>query len=120
MSQPLATWTDDNSRHPLLVWWSRLDDRWQIEVQRTGPYTGNFCIFDHANGDKEILCEPTSFMYDAAYGPDVEDVAKWEDRGVQFIDHEYRPNVVSDERQDEIAKEIEEKLGKDDKPQNDY
>jgi len=86
MSQPLATWTDDASRHPLLVWWSRLDNRYQIEVQRTGQGTANLCIFDHNEGDKELLCEPTGLMYDALFGPDVDDVSKWQDRGVQFVD----------------------------------
>ncbi|MGH2364768.1 MAG: hypothetical protein ACRDHX_08965 [Chloroflexota bacterium] len=37
--QPLADWDSEQAGsriNPLLVWWSRLDGRYQLEVQRTG------------------------------------------------------------------------------------
>ena len=36
--KPLAVWSDDQSSSEALVWWTRLDSRWQVEVQRTESY----------------------------------------------------------------------------------
>ena len=83
---PLATWSDDQSSHPRLVWWARLDDRWQIEVQRLADYQGVLLIFDHANAMTLAYREPVGLSYGAVFGPDVGDVAFWQDQAMAYVD----------------------------------
>jgi len=83
---PLAKWEDNDSRHENLVWWSRLDNRYQIEVQRTGERAGDLVIYDHSDGDKELLRESVGLSYGARFGPDVSDVEDWKERAVKFVD----------------------------------
>lgn len=86
MGKPLAVWNDDSSTHPNLVWWSRLDRRFQVEVQRVGSHNGELVIFDHADGDKELLREKVGLSYGAVFGPDVADVNAWQSWCMEFID----------------------------------
>lgn len=90
---PLANWDDDKSSHPKLVWWGKLDDRYQIEVQRVGGgsesgYRGTLFVFDHQGGNKRLLGEQVGLSYRAMFGPDVQDVSGWQDRAAKFIDEE--------------------------------
>jgi|SRR5277367_5325301 len=71
-----------------LVWTATLDDCYLIRVVRTGEYTGDFIISNTANDNKELLREPVGLAYNALFGPDVADVAAWQDRAVQFVDEE--------------------------------
>ena len=59
-----------------VVWSSTLDDKYQCEVTRTAPYTGELVMKD---GDKEILRQKVALSYDAAFGPDLADVNEWEE-----------------------------------------
>lgn len=98
---PLAKWDDDNSSHPKLVWWSRLDDRYQIEVQRVGEgsengYSGTLVVFDHLDNSKKLLSEQVGLAYGAAFGPDIDDVSTWQERVISFIDNEL-PQINSGE-----------------------
>ena len=88
MSKPLANWDDKNSTHELLVWWSRLDERFQIEVQRTGSdmYQGMLYIFDHFFANKIVYSQSVSLMYGAVFGADVDDVQYWMDLSCRVVD----------------------------------
>jgi hypothetical protein len=86
MTTPLATWDNDNSSTELLVWWTRLDQRWQVEVHRTDNYNGILCIFDHSDCDALRHSEPVGLSYGAICGPDVEDVASWQDKAILVVD----------------------------------
>ena len=86
MTTPLATWSNDASAHPNLVWWARLDDRWQIEVQRTADYLATLCVFDHADNDVLVHSESVGLSYGAIFGPDVADVALWQDKALAYVD----------------------------------
>ena len=68
-----------------IVFKTLLDKRYRIEVQRTGDYTGDLVITDETNG-QELLREPTTLSYQAIFGPDVGDVANWQERAIEFID----------------------------------
>lgn len=90
---PLANWDDDKSSHPKLVWWSKLDGRYQVEVQRIGGgsesgYRGTLFVFDHQEENKRLLGEEVGLSYQAIFGPDVQDVSDWQDRAAKFIDEE--------------------------------
>lgn len=67
------------------VWSATLDGRYQIEVLRTGDYTATLTITDD-NGDL-LLSEPTTLSYRALFGPDVGDIADWQERASDFIDN---------------------------------
>lgn len=84
---PLATWDDNNSSHPDLVWWSRLDGRYQVEVHQTGGYYGILYIFDHQNGDALIHSEQVGLAYGARFGPDVDDVSTWQEKAIEVVDN---------------------------------
>lgn len=87
MAKPLAPWkAGSDFSHPDLVWWATLDDRYEVEVQRTGPRDANLCVFDHNDGDKELACWPVPLAYGAVFGPDVDDVNSWQEKVLEFID----------------------------------
>jgi hypothetical protein len=71
-----------------IVWQNKVDRRYDVLVERTGDYTGELVIRD---GEKELLREPTTLSYRALFGPDVSDVAVWEERCIEFIDGQ-KPN----------------------------
>jgi hypothetical protein len=88
MAKPIAPWEGQATfSHPDLVWFATLDGRYQIEVQRASRSTGNLCIFDHADGDKELANWLVPLAYGAVFGPDVDDVAQWQDKVLEFIDN---------------------------------
>lgn len=89
--KPLAVWSDDQSSSEALVWWTRLDSQWQVEVQRTGPYQAVLCIFDHANEDHLVHQEPVSLAYDAVVGPDMDDVMFWQEKAIGYVDSRPAP-----------------------------
>ena len=88
MAKPIAPWkAGDDFSHEDLVWWATLDDRYQIEVQRASRSTGNLCIFDHDDGDKELVNWLVPLAYGAVFGPDVGDVNEWQEKVLEFIDN---------------------------------
>jgi hypothetical protein len=66
------------------IWENRLDDKYDVFVEGVEDgYKGFFVIME---GDIELLREEVSISYGAKFGPDVADVAEWEQRCVDFID----------------------------------
>lgn len=65
------------------VWSATLDDKYEISVERTKPYQGILTISD---GDEGLYQEPVGLMYNAQFGPDVEDVHHWKQTAIRFID----------------------------------
>ncbi len=59
-----------------VVWWSRLDDRYQVEVTRHPDNTtrAKLTIYDHANNNIEVHTEQVILAYGAVFGPDTGDV----------------------------------------------
>lgn len=70
----------DNSN---IVWTTRLDEKYDIRVERSNSYKGELII--ELNG-KELLRETVNISYDAMFGPDVSDVLSWQDRCCNFVD----------------------------------
>jgi hypothetical protein len=65
------------------IWENRLDDKYDVFVEQTSGYNGFLVILE---GDKELIREEVSISYGAKFGPDVADVAEWEQRCMDFID----------------------------------
>lgn len=64
-----------------LVWQSVLDGRYIITVVRTGPYCGMLRIED-ADTDRMLREEEVLLAFDAILGPDVGDVAVWQETAI--------------------------------------
>ena len=73
-----------------VVWWTRLDGRYQIEVHRSGENNGVLHIFDHFENDKHVFEKPVSLSYGAVFGPDVGDINDWKSMAVDFVDNHNR------------------------------
>jgi hypothetical protein len=70
-----------NDEH--IVWSSMLDNKYIVEVSRTAPYHGELTI---KVGDETLHREPVDLSFDALFGPDVADVAEWQEIAIAFID----------------------------------
>jgi hypothetical protein len=68
-----------------IIWHTRVDKRYQVEVVRTGDQTADLVI---SEGDKKLLTEQVGLSYDAIFGPDMADVETWRQRVITFIDNE--------------------------------
>jgi len=67
-----------------IVWTSMLDGKYTIKVTRTTPHNAELTIEE----DMNILHrEPVALSFDALFGPDVADVASWQDIAIQFVDN---------------------------------
>lgn len=63
----------------LTVCSSMLDGKFTVKVIRTEPFRGELTT---ANGGTMLLCKPGSLAYNAQFGPDVDDVASWQDAAI--------------------------------------
>ena len=88
MSQPLSPWDSDGD-HPNIVWRCKLDNRYLIEVQRTGERNAKLSVFDHERSDEEIASWDVELSYGAIFGPDVDDVSTWQEKVADFVDNTY-------------------------------
>ncbi len=70
------------------VWGSKLDERYLVEVQRDPAYEsrGLLYVWDHDDNMIVLLEESVALAYGARFGPDVDDVAAWQERVVELID----------------------------------
>ena len=90
MTEPVSKWDDTTPNYEAgVVWMAKLDARFLCEVVRTGEDTeraGYLRVFDN---DKDLKCvfeETVGLSYGAQFGPDVADVADWEDKVLNFVD----------------------------------
>jgi hypothetical protein len=67
-----------------IVWQSTLDGRYEAVVVRIAPYQGLLTIRD---AGEEIFSQQVGLMYNAQFGPDMADVADWQEIVVNFIDN---------------------------------
>ena len=70
MTHPLIAW-DSDIDDPDVVWHSRLDGRYHIEVVRVNSHAGELRIFDHDAGDEMVHSVSVGLMYGAQFGPDI-------------------------------------------------
>lgn len=86
---PLARWDDAKSAHPDLVWWSRLDTRYQVEVQRRTRLSGTLCLFERSG--ELVHSRPVSLTLGARFGPDIDDVWRWQQMAEAIADRRPAP-----------------------------
>jgi len=91
MKVPLATYNIETNEtncgdYSKVIWSAILDQRYKCEVQRTEPYKGELLVFDGKENDKLIHEVQLPISYNAQFGPDIVDVAEWQDIIIQTID----------------------------------
>lgn len=86
--KPLIPWELEES-HPEVVWRTKVDDRYLVEVRGVSRSKGELLIFDHKNNDEKIAGWDVALSYGAVFGPDVADVKDWEEKVLDFIDNKY-------------------------------
>lgn len=70
-----------------IVWEATLDDRYRAEVVASDdPYKGTLRLLDQKSGNKVMMERPTGIAYGAPFGADYEDVRRWQEEIVAFID----------------------------------
>jgi hypothetical protein len=83
---PLSDWSDDGASIEPVVYRSRLDKRFLVEVVRLADSSAALRVFDHTEGDMLLLNEPTGLTFGAAFGADVADVVAWQHRVLEVVD----------------------------------
>jgi hypothetical protein len=88
MTEPVSKWDDKDPNYEAgVVWLAKLDGRFLVEVVRTDGYDGKLCVFDNEKNLECVFEEPVGLSYGATFGPDVADVATWEDKVLNFVDN---------------------------------
>lgn len=69
-----------------VVWNATVDrETWRCRVMRTAPYKGVLEVSNIATGEV-IFTHEVRLSYEALFGPDVGDVAHWQDLSIAAID----------------------------------
>ena len=67
------------------IWTATLDERYECEVTRNSHYSGQLKVFD--NQEKKYLYdEEVRLSFGATFGPDVDDVVKWQNIIMGMVD----------------------------------
>lgn len=70
-----------------LIWESKLDKIYQCEVNRIDEYKGILKVTNTEN-HFVLLEQEVTLSYRSLFGPDVDDVAYWQDLSVQAVDNQ--------------------------------
>ena len=70
-----------------LIWKSELDGKYTCSVVRINKRGGNLKLVETETG-RELLNQDVGLLYGAQFGPDVEDVAKWQSICVAVVDRD--------------------------------
>ena len=68
-----------------IIWESILDNQYTCKVERVDESTGCLVVRDNVNAFL-ILEQTVALSYGAMYGPDLGDVAHWQDLCIEAID----------------------------------
>lgn len=68
-----------------LVWQSQLDDRYDCRVTRNSYHEGTLVVEDKQDG-RQLLEKKVTLSYGAQFGPDMFDVAAWQDDCIAVVD----------------------------------
>lgn len=71
------------------IWESTLDDIFECRVTRTGEHTGQLTVTENVTGQL-LLDKEVGLSYGATFGPDVSDVAYWQDLCVEVVDNKLK------------------------------
>lgn len=79
--------TSDCGDYSKVIWCAILDKRFKCEVQRTEPYNGVLVVFDSMMNDNIMYEVPVPISFDGPFGPDIVDVAQWQQMVIDAIDN---------------------------------
>jgi hypothetical protein len=86
-SKPLVQWEDNEIFNPDVVWFTRVDGRYLVEVRDQGETQPmSYRIYDHQEGDKEVYRQDVNPIQRAIFGVDVSDVSEWQETALHVID----------------------------------
>ncbi len=71
------------------IWSAELDGKYQCSVVRINKRGGNLRVVESATG-RELLNQDVGLMYGAQFGPDVEDVEKWQSICTAVVDRDQK------------------------------
>jgi hypothetical protein len=66
-----------------IIWESKLDNVYECKVVRISERKGQLTV---VNGETKLLDQEVGLSYGATFGPDMDDVAYWQDLCVAKID----------------------------------
>lgn len=69
-----------------IVWESTLDDIFECKVTRIDDYKGQLTVKENVNG-QILLDKEVGLSYGAQFGPDMDDVAQWQEMCVEVVDN---------------------------------
>jgi hypothetical protein len=69
------------------IWEADLDGKYKCTVTRINKRGGNLRIVETAT-ERELLNQDVGLMYGAQFGPDIDDVNKWQDICVAVVDRD--------------------------------
>ncbi len=99
MKKPLATYNMETNEtscgdYSKVLWSAILDRRYKCELQRIEAYKGDLLAFDSQNNDVLIYEIKVPISYDGRLGPDIIDVASWQELLIEKIDENIDPPYV--------------------------
>lgn len=68
----------------MIIWEEKLDDLYICKVTRIGEHRGKLTMIDPF--DRILLEQDVGLLYGAIFGPDIEDIAYWQDLCIGVID----------------------------------
>ena len=69
------------------IWTADLDNKYKCTVTRINKRGGNLRVVENATG-RELLNQDVGLLYGAQFGPDIEDVEKWQSICVAVVDND--------------------------------
>ena len=74
------------SKEPELIWEALMDDRYRVSVTRIDGSTGRLTVCDQS--EQAVLhTEEVFLLAGARFGPDVSDVACWQEKAIAVVDN---------------------------------
>ncbi|MBM4569215.1 hypothetical protein GS489_01510 [Rhodococcus hoagii] len=88
---PLMDWDSTEAGDPdaWIVWWSRMDGKFQVEVVHTtteDAYAGRLTVYEK-DTRRVLHARDVAITAGAPFGPDAADVAAWHDLAIEAVDH---------------------------------
>ena len=72
-----------------IIWEAELDGKYKCSVTRINKRGGNLRVVESAT-ERELLNQDVGLMYGAQFGPDIEDVEKWQSICTAVVDKDQK------------------------------
>ncbi|MEJ9076833.1 hypothetical protein WKY82_00275 [Gordonia malaquae] len=86
---PIMSWDSEaDTDGDWVIWWSRLDGRYQVEVVRSADSrdVAELRIYDHTSDDALVSAETVAVTAGAVFGPDTGDISNWRAAAASVVD----------------------------------